>query len=68
MTNDETVTRLLERLGLTVGAEGEERVAACRSLLANALALEEQLPTSWFEAWDRVSALKKRLQAEPSTA
>lgn len=62
MTKDEAVTMLLERLGLSVTAAGEERASECQSILADALALQEELPTSWFEVWDLVGALERREQ------
>jgi hypothetical protein len=64
MTKDEAVTMLLDRLGLSVTADGEAQVAECRSILADALALQEQLPTSWYEVWDLIEALEQRLAGE----
>jgi hypothetical protein len=66
MTNDEAVTMLLDRLGVSAAAVGEAQLSECRSILAEALALEERLPTDWFEVWDRVTAVAKRHREEPS--
>jgi hypothetical protein len=60
MTKDEAVTMLLDRLGITLAAEGEARVAECRAILTDALALPEQLPTDWFEVWELVAELHRR--------
>ncbi len=60
MTDDEAVTMLLDGLGLSVAAVGEARASACRAILADALAAEEKLPTSWFEVWDFVAAMERR--------
>jgi len=66
MTRDEAVTLLLAHLRVTAEAHGEARVAECRSILTDALAAQERLPDSWFEAWELVAALHRR-QGEGSS-
>jgi len=66
MTTEEAVTMLLERLGLSPAAVGEAKGVECRAMLTEALAMDEQLPTSWYEVWERVEAVENRRKTEPS--
>jgi hypothetical protein len=59
MTNDEAAAVLLERLGLTAAALGEARFAEHRRALAAALATGDGPPTSWYDVYDRITALER---------